>query len=413
MNQIEVLVTNGNQRPALAVARSLARQGVSFIIVGDKPNSLVFTSRHVENVAVGPDPAAEPDNYFEFILSLVKRHGIELVIPVLEDCLLPLDAHRAELEAHTRLAAASSDALRKVLDKRINLALARELGIDCPRQYTLETAEQIPDMIRTLGFPIVLKPAGSPHDKQLPSFPFKVLYANDEQQLRGYLDQFCSDGVFPMFQECVFGESRNLCCFAARGETVAISEYHSLRQHKGQGVLRRIVQNTPEAEQDARRLLKALKWDGLAQFCFFIDKDTHRLRYMETNGRIWCSIAGSVNAGWDFPVWVYRYFRYGDVPDPGPVMIGSQTCWRRGDISALIHYFTGGPAPARNGKTGKLRALLQYLAAFQPSIHSDAFRWDDPLPEFADHWELIRRGIDVVSRKGFRKDPVRISKPGR
>ena len=410
--KIEVLITNGNVRPGLAIARSLARQGISFIIVGDRPGSLAFRSRHVTHTAVGPDPGNEPDAYFEFILALVKRHGIELVIPVLEDSLLPLLEHRSELEAHTRLAAAQTDALRNVLDKRMNLALVRELGVDCPGEYALESTDQIPDMIETLGFPIVLKPQGSPHDKQLPAFPFKVLFANNEQQLRDYLDQYCSDGVYPMFQECVFGTPHSLCCFAVNGEIVAMHEYRSLRTTKGQGVFRQFVPNTPAGEVGARRMLKALKWDGLAHFDFYIEHGTNRLRYMETNGRFWSSVAGSIHAGWDFPLWVYRYFRHGEAPVPGPYEIGTQMCWRRGDLAALFHYYTGGPPPTKDPSVGKLKATLQYLAAFRPSVKSDLFRWDDPLPEFADHWSLVRRGLEAAFEKGFAKDPTRVSTPG-
>ena len=175
----------------------------------------------------------------------------------------------------------------------------------------------------------MLKPPGSPHDPALPTFPFKVLFANDERQLRAYLGEFCSDGRYPMFQECVFGPAHNLCCFAVDGEVVAMSEYDSLRQHKGQGIMRRIIENTPEAEECARRLLGALRWDGLAQCSFVVDRRTGRPCYMETNGRIWSSIAGSVYAGWDFPVWVYRYFRFGEPPEPGPVDIGSLNRQRR------------------------------------------------------------------------------------
>jgi len=407
---VEVLITDGNRRPSLAVVRSMARNGVSFVVLGEVRHSLAFSSRYAKYTAVCPSPVTEPDAYFEFVLSTVRQRGIQLVIPVLEESLLVLDRRRDELEQHARLAAATSDALHAVMDKRRNLMLARKIGIACPDQFEMNAIEQLPQLIAEIGFPMVLKPPGSPHDPRLPSFPFKVLYANNESQLRDYLDRYCADGVFPMFQKYVTGQSRNLCCFAVDGEIVAIHEHLSHRSLKGHGVLREVVNPTPEGVDGARKMLRELRWDGVAQFSFFLDPDSQQLRYMETNGRFWSSVAGSIHAGWDFPYWVYRYFLHAEQPSPDPIRIGSQTCWHRGDLVALVNYLLGGESPERLQRPGKLKAVARYLAGFRPSVHADAFAWSDPLPEFVDHWQVLRNGVAALT-SGPGKDSERLSTP--
>ena len=306
-------------------------------------------------------------------------------MPVSDDLLLALERHREDLEKHTRLAMTNSLALRNVLDKRINLRLARDLGIPCPRQFELESPRQIPEMIEALGLPVVLKPPGSRHDQQLPSFPFKVLYANDEEELRDYLDEYCQDHAFPLFQECATGVVHNLCCFATKGETVAAHEYQSLRKMRGNGVLRKVV------EQAARKMLHALDWNGVAHIAFFVNPNSKKLLYMETNGRLWSSVEGSVHAGWDFPWWVYRYFRHGESPAPGRIRLGSRTCWHCGDLAALAIYLAGGEVPTTGTRPGRLKAILQYLSGFNPCIHSDVFRLRDPMPTLIDHWQLANQ----------------------
>ncbi len=402
---IDVLVTGGNSRPGLAVARSLARHGVPFLVLCQDPHSLAFSSRSVRNALLSPSPIKEPEAFLQFTLEVIQKYEIQLVMPVAESTVLLFDRHRTQLQTHTKLAMASSEALRSVLDKRINLKLAKQLGIPCPRQFELKSPEQIPEMIKVLGFPIVLKPPGSRLDPNVPTFHFKVLFAHNEEQLRRYIRQHCRDGVYPLFQECAVGEVHNLCCFAAKGEVLAIHEYHSVRRLRGVGVLRKIVKPIPEAEGGAREMLRALKWDGVAHVAFFVNKKRQKLWYMETNGRFWTSVEGSVHAGWDFPYWVYNYFRHRKRPEPGPIKIGSCTCWHRGDLEALLDYLMGGEPPATGTNPDKLRATLQYLTGFNPAVHSDVFRLTDALPAISDHRQLLRRLGRRLRKKKHEGDP--------
>jgi predicted ATP-grasp superfamily ATP-dependent carboligase len=117
-----------------------------------------------------------------------------LAVPMTDKSLVLFERHRDDLEQHTRLAMARSQALRRVLNKRDNLELARELGVPCPRQFLLEDRRQIPEMIQALGFPIVIKRSSDPIELGAPQFKSKVLYAFNESELRLYIDQYCLNG---------------------------------------------------------------------------------------------------------------------------------------------------------------------------------------------------------------------------
>jgi predicted ATP-grasp superfamily ATP-dependent carboligase len=388
---VEVLIVQGNNRQGLAVARSLARHGVSFALVSDDIDVPASYSRSVRHQMLAPYPVAQAQAFAGFLSEIIQRYDIRLVIPAGDQALLLLDSYRSSLPSQTKLAMAGSQAVRRVIDKRLNLELASQLGVPCPLQFELEHPRQIPEMIRTLGLPIVLKRPGVPHGPNIPDFNFKVLYANTEQQLRGYIEEHCRNGSYPIFQECAVGDVHNLCCFAAQGELLAVHEYHSIRRKDGVGVLRKIVAPLPDLVEHTRNLLRALNWDGVAHVAFFISHDGKKKWYMETNGRFWASTEGSVHAGWDFPYWVYRYFLHGEKPVPGEIKIGSMTCWHYGDLMALMEYFRGGESPTTGTNPGKLRAVCQYLSDFSPGIHSDIFQWNDPMPGIMEHWQLATR----------------------
>jgi len=119
----------------------------------------------------------------------------------------------------------------------------------------------------------------------------------------------------------------------------------------------------------------------------------------QTNGRFWASIQGSIHAGWDFPYWVYQYFLHGQRPSPGPIKVGSLTCWHLGDLIALTNYLRGGEIPATGTTPSKSEAILQYLSGFTPSIHSDVFAWDDPVPAAFEYWKTRKRFWGMVQKK--------------
>jgi len=294
---------------------------------------------------------------------------------------------------------AGSAAVRSVLDKRANLELARRLEIPCPLQFELDSVDRIPELIERIGFPIVLKNPGTDFASSGPDVGFRVRFARDERELREYVDHCAAVGRFPLFQELATGTVHNLCCFASGGEVLAAHEYHSVRRLDGLGVLRRITPADPALEDYARRMLGALEWDGMAHLGFFVDRERNRVCYMETNGRVWGSVQGSVDAGWDFPFWTYDLFMHDRRPDPGPLRMGSRTCWHAGDLKALVNYLRGGTPPSTGAKSGRLRAIGQYLSGFSPGIHSDVFRVADPLPAMVEHWRLCRViGRGVIAR---------------
>ena len=393
MNQtFDVLLTNSNARAGLAVARSLARRGISTLFASDSPSNLSLYSRTAKNFRLAPPVSSDPDGFVRFVLDTVRAHRIGLVIPVTDQDVITLERNRSALEAETRLAMANSSAVRCALDKRWNLQIARECGVPCPRQFEMTDVSQIPEMIEYLKFPIVLKSPGLDAESvQNAPFKFRVLFAHNEAELRKYIAEHCRGGVYPLFQECAVGDVHNVCCFAAGGELLAAHEYHSIRRYSGTGVLRTIVEPIPELLVHARRLLKAMNWDGVAHLGFFLSKDRSQVWYMETNGRFWASTEGSVHAGWDFPYWVYDYFRNGNSPVVGDIKVGSTTCWHMGDLLALVDYYRGGDCPSTGSQHGKMMATLKYLSGFSPAIHSDVFRWSDPLPGVMEHLHNLKR----------------------
>lgn len=390
----EVLLAGAIGRPGLAVARSLRRHGIRFVVVGDEPKGMIAASRYVQRYLKAPPPEAEPEAFVAAVLDAVSRHDVRLVMPMSDPALVLCNQHREALPPDTTLAAASSAAVRNVLDKRLNLETASRLGIPCPAEFKLESVEQLPELIDRLGFPMVLKNPGYHSPETSRALDFKWLIARDKRELETLVERHCTVGEFPLFQELVTGKLRNLCCFAASGTTVALHEYREIRRlaWEGNGVFREITPATPHLAEYAERLLRELRWDGVAQVAFIVRERDGDTRYMETNGRFWGSVEGSIRIGWDFPYWTYCYFAKGELPSPPPLEIGSRTCWHYGDLRLLAKRLRGLEPPVAP-RPSKIRAVADYVTAFRPGVQSDVFRLDDPLPSLVEHWSGLRQAV--------------------
>ena len=145
-------------------------------------------------------------------------------------------------------------------------------------------------------------------------------------------------------------------------------------------------------------MLGELAWDGPAALAFFVTGEG-RVAYMETNGRFWGSLEGSIRAGWDFPSWTLEYFRDGRTPDAPPIALGTRHCWRAWDLIALACVLRREAWLTDRDAVHRGRAVLDYLSSFRPGVHADVFRLDDPLPELVEHWQWLRpTGARVLSR---------------
>jgi predicted ATP-grasp superfamily ATP-dependent carboligase len=377
----------------LASARSLGRRGVPFVTVGVTPRMMVARSRFLRGALAGrgPDPGAEPEAYAGFVLETARRFRVDLVLPLTDKTMLACDRLRADFDAEAPLAVAHTSALRNVLDKRVNLETARRLGIPCPDEYDVEHPDQIPGLVERLGFPLALKDPGPAIDGQRPGFKFRFLVARDEEDLAACLSR-CPPGAYPLFQDFVEGTVHNVCCFAVDGEVVAAHEFRGVRSLRGMTCLREATPVTADLGEYAARMLGELRWSGAAHLGFIVGARDGVARYMETNGRFWGSMCGSVNAGWDFPYWTYRYFAHGELPKPPPLprWTGRRSRWHYGELEALVRYLGGERQQSWVGRT-RVRAVADYLEGFWPGIDADVFSADDPLPELAEHWREGRR----------------------
>ena len=127
------LVTDGEQRAALATVRSLGRAGWQVIVTSRTGRSLAGASRHAAQDVAVPDPLTDPDGHRSAVAALVQREGVGVIIPITEPASLTLLADPAAL-APAVVASADLPRFQRLADKAEVLRVASELGIAVPGQ---------------------------------------------------------------------------------------------------------------------------------------------------------------------------------------------------------------------------------------------------------------------------------------
>ncbi len=398
-----IILAPADMRSALAIGRSFARHRISFIPAVTNVKHFACFSRYFRRRLVKvANPRSEPDKFADQILSMAEAQGAAGILPVTDAAVGAMNAVRDRLQSSVCLLAPESKASDAVLDKDKNIRIAGELGIPIPRTIEVESSEGFEAAADELGYPVVLKRISQQQVIPAEISDFTVEVARDANELRKIISRLTKYGVVPQIQKFVVGETHNICCFATRGEIVAAHEFVSFRRGKHEGIARKIVELDSTRMAYAKQMLGAIKWEGVAGVTFLVDEDQGKTWYLETNGRFWASVQGSVNAGWDFPYWAYRYFLYGEMPTPPPISSDPKiTCYHTADLAVLVNFLLGGPSPIMVGELKPMSAIWQYLRAFGPGYQADVFQWNDPMPAVVDHGALAVRAWNRIVR-GFR-----------
>jgi predicted ATP-grasp superfamily ATP-dependent carboligase len=137
----------------------------------------------------------------------------------------------------------------------------------------------------------------------------------------------------------------------------------------------------------AVKILRALKWEGVAQLDFRHDPRTGEFALLEINGRFWGSTSVAVSAGLDLPYLAWQLAQ-GEVPPAAEkaYRVGRLVRWLEGDVRRMLDLWQRPEA----GRKGVLLELIRFLADFRPGVHGMFWSWRDPWP-----------GLDTIKHSGL------------
>jgi predicted ATP-grasp superfamily ATP-dependent carboligase len=378
-------VTDGDERPALAVARSLARQGVSVIVGAPGPTSLASRSRACARHVTYPSPYRHPEQFDRFLLDFVRREHVSVVVPVTEVTTYLVSRHRRVLLPHAAVAAPSFEAFDGTADKTLLVDRAIAAGVPVPRTEFVNGVTTLRGVLKHLEYPVVVKPFRSRIRVNGGWLQTSVRYARSESELVAlyqtteYLARYPS-----MLQERIVGPGTGLFVLCDHGRVRAEFAHMRLREKPPSGGVSVLAESIPVDARlldHAERLLGPLGWHGVAMLEYKRDARTNRPYLIEVNGRFWGSLQLAIDAGVDFPVLAYQ-LALGCPPGPRPAYrVGLRNRWLLGDLDHLLARLRGTDDHALPaGSPSRAQVVMDFLKMAGRGLRYDVIRLGDPLP---------------------------------
>lgn len=385
---MRVLITDGDQRAALAAARSLVAAGHVVHVADARRRSLSGVARGVTPHLLGADPLGAPAGYASEVGRLAGALDVGILLPVTDPAVEALLAHRELIPRSVLLPFPDLVTFRAASDKLAMLDLARVAGLDVPETVVLQRRDgtMVPSQA---FFPAVLKPHRSVVQGSGPSGAKRklgVTFVDSPAQCRAAALALPEEAFPVLLQRRVRGAGEGVFLLRWGGRLVAEFAHRRLREKPpagGVSVYRESIALDAALAGPARRVLEALDWQGVAMVECKRDPAQGRPVFMEVNGRLWGSLQLAIDAGVDFPALLVAAAQGSEPPPPSGYRIGVRSRWWWGDVDHLY-------LRLRHGGGSRVAAVRDFLR-FRRRDREEIWRWNDPAPFLAE--TLGRLGV--------------------
>jgi predicted ATP-grasp superfamily ATP-dependent carboligase/protein-tyrosine-phosphatase len=396
-----VLVTDGDERAALAVTRSLGARGIPVFVGAEGRSSLAGASRHCRAAFRYPSPWTHPDEYAESVLEHARRFGAGIVFPMTDIAVEILGEAVSRAAAPLVLPMPPLGQYRALSDKYALMADAQRLGVPIPDTVFVPDGDVEKALEQVRRWPVVVKPGRSLVRFEGRWRKTAVRYAHDADQLRTIYRESEHLRAPSLLQSRVVGEGQGVFGLFDHGRPLALFAHRRLRERPPSGgvsVLRESMPLREPLKGHALRLLESARWHGVAMVEFKADAATGEPYLMEVNGRFWGSLQLAIDAGVDFPRMLYELAAEKEVKAPvAPYKSGVRSRWWLGDLDHLLLRLR---KPDRKldlppGSPSRARAVVDFLNPW--GAKGEVLRASDPLPGLL---ELGGYGAHLARRFG-------------
>jgi protein-tyrosine-phosphatase/predicted ATP-grasp superfamily ATP-dependent carboligase len=412
-----ILVTDGNERAALAVTRALGQVGIPVIVAAETESSLAGASRYCTDKWKYPSPLSDPSGFIESMKSAIQVNGVSFVFSISDSTTQILARVKEELGL-AGAAIPSWDAYDFVSDKYRLMELAQQLSIPTPGTIFVPDGNVDAVAEQITQYPVVVKPGRSLAQVDGRWTKTNVHCVSSRNELMELYKRTPYLSCPSLIQRRIEGTGQGIFGLFDHGKPLALFAHRRIREKPpagGVSVFRESIALPEPMTSYAVRLLEQVTWHGVAMVEFKVDHESGVPMLMEINGRFWGSLQLATDAGLNLPHLLHRMAKgVSEVVPRDSYRVGTKSRWLLGDLDHLLLRLTRSKESLDLPRTAesRWRCLRNFCKLSVSDLHYEIERRDDLGPAKLEYrawltevtgapiWDVLRamkKGLGYLS----------------
>ena len=396
---MKAIVLDGHLKSALATVRSLGAQDIFVVSGSHRKFAPALHSRFNDQSFVYCNPLKDKSKFIKDVLAIISECDEKPVIYAFSDStFLPLFEKKDEILKVAHFITSLDSSVDIAFDKVKTIKLAKRLGVPTIKTYVPNNEEDVQNLSKALSFPIVVKPRHSVvWSGNSGVFGSAHIVLSSSEFISVCLGIYKKTKLLPIVQEFILGKEYGVEYLCKDGEVLASCAHKRIRSLSPRGGASVVKETVPRVtggmDEQARILIKELKWTGPIMVEFKEDSTTKEFLLMEINGRFWGSLPLSIFAGVDFPYLYYKYAK-GKISEKEVThMPGIVSRHFLGDIVNLLRVIFKRDILRSRLYPTRTQALSDFSLYENKEIHDDVFMEKDKKPYFYEMIDLTTKNI--------------------
>lgn len=372
MNQPGVVIL-GVEYQALGLLRQLRSRGIPCLLVDKDSWGPARFSRY--SAQVHRSPAYDSDDFWPWLVALQKRLGLQqwLLIPTDDEQVRQIALHIDEACSRFKYLGPGWSDYERLYDKRASYRWCLEHQVPAPLSFLPASRHDEPG---ELPYPYIVKPAFKRNFSKLSKAKAVLIERPGQLQtlLDGPLAGLPVDEL--IYQEVIPGGGNQQWSYAGlfvQGEPIAAFTARRQRQHPpdfGRASTYVVAAHDPDVEAESLRVLRSLRFSGLAEVEWKRDPRDGKLRFLEVNARCWGWHSLATRVVGDLAVMLYQQ-AHGQTVAPVRPRYGAHWVKHITDVPVVLDMMWQRKLP-----------VAEYLRTFRGELVCCEWHRSDPLPFF-------------------------------
>ena len=374
-----VLITDGEERAALAACRALRSTGYAVDSVAFGGPAAVHWSRSCSRRLWAPDPRADRAAFADSLSELLARRRYDLLLPASDAALLAISEDRDRLSQLVTIGLPGQEAVLRRLSKIAALEGSGATLLAAPRTEVCRTFDETRVAANEIGFPLLVKPHMSARPEGMGLRERSSRRVSSESELAAATEDF---GMPVLVQRCLRGPVHSLGGVITDQGLVAAaySRYVRTWPPEAGNVSCSVSLALPaKLREAAATFLDRLGWRGIFEL-ELMERPDGNLGLIDLNPRVYGSLELAVHAGVSLPaIWCDSLLEGPVVPEIRDARAGVWYRWEDADVRYAL----------RRLSSGRVRDVAPVLRPRRGTAHA-FFRLSDPGPLFARVISAVR-----------------------